>query len=936
MRKITSLFLAALVAMSSFAAVPAQKRLSLKNAGNAPLVQAAGKIDSPRSIDASKVRKAPKAAEDFVVITEQPAGELKTYTRGGGRYVVSNKSLSYEAQSGTIDIVFGAENKVYFQNIVSGLAYGSWVEGTLSEDGKTITVALGQNLRYVANYDACVAIRLLNYVAGSGFSIDSVSTEVTFSVADDVISLQGTGLASTSLAGVWTDDGSIQNYGDYESVYTPYVQNKELVTLPAGLETKDMPMAGKYYASISDYSSDNATDVAATVKVAQDQDTFYIQGLVQVLPEAWVKGVLSENTIEIPVTYLGTDATENDLYAMGYSRSGVVGVSLIYDAESGAMEVDGYVMLSTSELSNTLSGIYEGLFIGERPELVEVPEDATIVAKPFTATYYDGQSSTEIADTVQVALAGEGEIYIQGLSQEAPEGWIKGQFNATGDTAVFAYGQYVGVSTYGSSVYLLGDDEEMETVADIVFVYDADKDLYTALNVIYDNAKKDDFYYYALLANVKIGEDCDAIWVAGKQGYENTADVTNITIGEDVSGLFAAGENTSNSPKYYDNGEAVRLYAGNTLTISSEKVIGKIVFTLTGNDNQKKLEANVGTYALEGDKGQWTGEAKEIVFSVPNVSGNQARIQKIQLFYLDYSTTQVEAPEDLETAVYKFAGTDTYSEKEVTFEVKVGFDGDDVYFQGLSQYLPEAWVRGTLKDSVVTVPGWYLGVYESFFGDMEIVFSGATFVYDAEKDQFTCAEYTTISGEDAMDEFADITLTRLVEVAATPADPAITAFNGTSSYPSVRFSIPTVGTNGEDLLGDKLSYVFFVQTGNEVTELVLTTDLYEKLEEDLTEIPYNFSDDWDIYNGALYLNQGEEVLRSWSKLGLQSIYRGAGEEHKSNIVWFDVEAYWYAIDNPEAIDNTDAAVKAVKRLENGTIVIEKNGVKYNVLGTQIR
>ncbi len=35
---------------------------------------------------------------------------------------------------------------------------------------------------------------------------------------------------------------------------------------------------------------------------------------------------------------------------------------------------------------------------------------------------------------------------------------------------------------------------------------------------------------------------------------------------------------------------------------------------------------------------------------------------------------------------------------------------------------------------------------------------------------------------------------------------------------------------------------------------------------------------------------------------------------------------------PTALDNTDASVKAVKRLENGMLVIEKNGVRYNAQG----
>ena len=136
-------------------------------------------------------------------------------------------------------------------------------------------------------------------------------------------------------------------------------------------------------------------------------------------------------------------------------------------------------------------------------------------------------------------------------------------------------------------------------------------------------------------------------------------------------------------------------------------------------------------------------------------------------------------------------------------------------------------------------------------------------------------------------------ITKMADVAATPADPEFTSFSATSSYPRVDYTIPTVGTNGEDLLGEKLSYIFYVDDEN--TPLVLEAGVYEELTEDMTEIPYTFSDRWDIYNYRLYLNQDIEEIKGWKKLGLQTIYRGGGEENRSNIVWYDVEAYWQTV-----------------------------------------
>ena len=116
-------------------------------------------------------------------------------------------------------------------------------------------------------------------------------------------------------------------------------------------------------------------------------------------------------------------------------------------------------------------------------------------------------------------------------------------------------------------------------------------------------------------------------WVAADQGYENAQDITSINFGSGFTATFTDGGNT-NTPKYYTSGSALRMYGNNTMTISGAGIT-KITFTLTGNENQTQLEANVGNYALEGTTGTWTGEADAVTFTVP--SGKQARIQKIEI-----------------------------------------------------------------------------------------------------------------------------------------------------------------------------------------------------------------------------------------------------------------------------------------------------------------
>lgn len=289
------------------------------------------------------------------------------------------------------------------------------------------------------------------------------------------------------------------------------------------------------------------------------------------------------------------------------------------------------------------------------------------------------------------------------------------------------------------------------------------------------------------------------------------------------------------------------------------------------------------------------------------------------------------APEDLVTETYLFKGFDTYNEEEESGrEVQVGFYGNDqVWFQGLSNYLPEAWVMGTIVDGVVTIPETYLGVYETIdwntysMVEYETAFSAASFVYDGEAFTFTSAEgFSTYTEEGyLLDEYTDVVLTKIIETEATPADPSVANFalyytpeEGEElefrSYPYVSFDIPTVSVDGAPLVSNKLSYIVYIVDADDVEqELTITPDLYTEIEEEMTEIPYNFDDGYDIYAGGstFYLNQAPEEIATWKKIGVQSIYRGLGIEHRSNIGWFDIQAY---IDELKAIATGITTIKA--------------------------
>ena len=137
----------------------------------------------------------------YAPVTEQPAGELKVYQRSGKALWRTSSGLSTGSQSGPINIVFGDNNKVYFEDLLYGFYGGywtpphSWIEGTLSEDGTTITVPLGQSIYYDSYWDADIILCWgTSAVSGTsvGFTCDESVTEVVYAVDGNKITMLNT------------------------------------------------------------------------------------------------------------------------------------------------------------------------------------------------------------------------------------------------------------------------------------------------------------------------------------------------------------------------------------------------------------------------------------------------------------------------------------------------------------------------------------------------------------------------------------------------------------------------------------------------------------------------------------------------------------------------------------------------------------------------
>ena len=129
-------------------------------------------------------------------------------------------------------------------------------------------------------------------------------------------------------------------------------------------------------------------------------------------------------------------------------------------------------------------------------------------------------------------------------------------------------------------------------------------------------------------AEFKMAEAASATLTFSSQGYSNQQAVTSATSGN-VSFAFNKGTN-SNAPKYYTSGTALRMYGGNTMTVSVSDtyLISAITISFGSSDGTNAITTDVGAY----NNGSWSGSATSIVFTISGTSGNR-RFSSVAVTY---------------------------------------------------------------------------------------------------------------------------------------------------------------------------------------------------------------------------------------------------------------------------------------------------------------
>ena len=503
------------------------------------------------------------------------------------------------AMSGTVEVGIDGSD-VYIQGIDHNLP-DAWVKGT--SNGSTVTFAkqfLGTGTdgpHFFGGYN-------------SGNFVDA---NISYNAIDDTYAANGSIIINAE-----------QNNFNYLYFYNGLFigTRPDPVSAPAGLQTVELPIAGRSYYSSAWHN------IESTVKVGFDGNDIYVQGLLSLVPEGWVKGTkVGDKYVFASGQYVGNNANGSAIYAVGYDSATGEPADFSFSSPVNDLYIsDGFIFENSKNDAISYYRYYSaGLTIGvdEDPEPIELPAGIEVKSYPFTGTSVTSGTESPIETTLNVAVDGK-DVYIQGLCSYLPEAWVKGTFT-TYNTVIFDTPQMFG--TYGATykMYFLGRNILTDALEDVVLKYDPVNNVYTFQNDALINGEKYSMYYYNwILAGSKFGAK-DAV-EKGEYTFDfnaldpattptsNTSNAGDITDYLDITQdgiVLTVTPSTGNTPNRFwntNNGIQLRVYGGKlTFAVpdNSEKIT-KIVF----NNGRWNNGNSVDTGTLEGNT--WTGKSQYV------------------------------------------------------------------------------------------------------------------------------------------------------------------------------------------------------------------------------------------------------------------------------------------------------------------------------------
>lgn len=341
MKKFFTLFAAALMALSMTAA-PALHAKADKVANFAANAQ-------KRAMGA---HHAPAQTTDVVVIEDQPAGKEVTYVRTGGQaflYDYDEENVSLVYSSGTVSVVFGANNTVYMKNPIFDNEFDTWIAGTTNADSTLLTFPMGQYIVFADDYGYGIQIYAgaLN-ASGTGFNRNTAITSFSYSIdkAAGTMSLNDFVDINSILGLFYSDDATWAAGGEFLSTFeTTIVPSTDPIVPPVGLQTETWNVNGQE--EDEDYQLIDFEEY--TVELGFDGSDVYVKGISVDFPDAWIKGTVAANgdiTFDNNI-YLG-EMYGYDMFFVGYNYTSQAKAAPVftYDAATQSYSTEDGIVIN--------------------------------------------------------------------------------------------------------------------------------------------------------------------------------------------------------------------------------------------------------------------------------------------------------------------------------------------------------------------------------------------------------------------------------------------------------------------------------------------------------------------------------------------------------------------------------------------------------------
>ena len=387
-------------------------------------------------------------------------------------------------------------------------------------------------------------------------------------------------------------------------------------------------------------------------------------------------------------------------------------------------------------------GDYESVYTDSGLEAITPPAGSTPVDYDFYGMTYRSKEYYDVHNTLKVVKSGN-DIYIQGLAAGddgyviLPKAWMKGTLN--GSALTIPRGQFIGVF-HQAPLYVKSWINN--AVTDVPITYHADDDAFVLDQELIispdadQNTKISTVVHGSIfstklfqLAQVPGGATTENDWMIDGIRWKDSMNTVHqqTFVAFKGSDIYVKGLSV-NFPQAWLKGTVTNGIA----TFPKGQFMGlkdhKLVF-FTGEDDNGFTDIVFN----------YDSNAKRLSLATQWMLENNGRYTKSILYnYTRLSIGKIpraQPPTGIETSQYYWNGK-TVTQETVNGEteniytdfqktVTIGYDGKDIYVQGISDLFPEAWVKGTRNGTTFTFRKWQLlGI-----DDRHYLFTGALYMH---------------------------------------------------------------------------------------------------------------------------------------------------------------------------------------------------------------